>query len=205
MAARLVWVLSYNTVARLKNHWFGSSVPEGESPPTAASGIIIGWAGMRGVVSLAAAYALPFDFPHRDLLLLSAFAVVMGTLAIQGLTLGPLIKLLDAGDDGQLPQEIKRARQVVTQAAFDHLKDRPGRIASRLKDEYGDRLEAIHADIAEDGRVELESDQIRSELLEIKREALLGLRTSGEIGEQAYYQIEEELDRHELSLTPVVR
>lgn len=205
VAARLVWVLSYNTVARLKNHWLSSHVPEGESPPTAASGIIIGWAGMRGVVSLAAAYALPGNFPHRDLVLLSAFAVVMGTLVIQGLTLGPLIKLLGAGDDGQLPQEIKRARQVVTQAAFDHLKDRPGRIAGRLKDEYGDRLEAVHADIAEDGRVELESDQIRSELLDIKREALMGLRTSGEIGEQAYYQLEEELDRHELSLTPVVR
>jgi CPA1 family monovalent cation:H+ antiporter len=104
-----------------------------------------------------------------------------------------------------LPEEIKKARQLLTQAAFDHLKGLSGPIAGRLKDEYGDRLESVHADIADDGRVELEGDQIRSELLEIEREALLKLRTSGEIGEQAYYQIEEELDRHELALIPVVR
>jgi CPA1 family monovalent cation:H+ antiporter len=205
VVVRMAWVLGYNSVARLKNRWFGVQLPQGESAPTAASGIIIGWAGMRGVVSLAAAYALPFDFPHRDLLLLSTFAVVMGTLVGQGLTLGPLIKLLGVKDDGQLPQEIKRARQVVTQAAFDHLKDRRGRIASRLKDEYGDRLEAVNSGAADDGRVEMEADQIRGELLDVKRDALMGLRMSGEIGEQAYYQIEEELDRHELSLTPVVR
>lgn len=205
IVVRMTWVLTYNSLARLKNRWVGADLPEGESAPTFATGVVIGWAGMRGVVSLAAAYALPFDFPHRDLLLLSTFAVVMGTLVGQGLTLGPLIKLLGLKDDGQLPQEIKRARQVITQAAFDHLKGRRSRIASRLKDEYHDRLDAVNSDAADDGRVETESDQIRSELLEIKRDALMDLRTSGEIGEQAYYQLEEELDRHELSLTPVVR
>jgi NhaP-type Na+/H+ or K+/H+ antiporter len=117
--ARLVWVMGYNTFLRLKNHWFGARLPEGLTAPTAASGLIIGWAGMRGVVSLAAAYALPMSFPHRDLLLLATFAVVMGTLVVQGLTLGPLIRLLGVHDDGQLEREIKHARQVVTQAAVD--------------------------------------------------------------------------------------
>ena len=205
VVVRMVWVMTYNAGTRLKNRWFGADLPEGESAPTAATGLIIGWAGMRGVVTLAAAYALPTSFPYKDLLLLSAFAVVMGTLVVQGLTLGPLIKWLGAGDDGQLTEEIKRARQVVTQAAFDDLKGRKGRIASRLKDEYGDRLDAVQSDSAEDGRVELEADQIHNALLKVKRDALLALRTSGEIGEQAYYQIEEELDRHELALSPVVR
>ncbi len=203
--ARLGWVMGYNTFLRLKNHWFGINLPEGVSPPTAASGLIIGWAGMRGVVSLAAAYALPMSFPHRDLLLLSTFAVVMGTLVVQGLTLGPLIKLLRVKDDGLLEHEIKHARQVVTQAAFDHLKGCKGRVADRLKDEYGERLDAVMSNEADDGRVELESDQIRADLLVTKRDALMTLRTSGEIGEAAYYQIEEELDRYELSWTPVVR
>jgi Na+/H+ antiporter len=203
--ARLVWVMGYNSFLRLKNHWFGAHVPEGMTPPTAASGLIIGWAGMRGVVSLAAAYALPMSFPHRDLLLLATFAVVMGTLVVQGLTLGPLIRLLGVHDDGQLEHEIKRARQVVTQAAVDCLKGRRGRIVERLKDEYDDRLKAVMSKAADDGRVEIESDRIRAELLEAKRDALMAMRTSGEIGEAAYYQIEEELDRYELSWTPVVR
>ena len=203
--ARLGWVMGYNSFLRLKNHWFGANLPEGSSPPTAASGLILGWAGMRGVVSLAAAYALPLNFPHRDLLLLATFAVVMGTLVVQGLTLGHLIRLLGVEDDGQLEQEIKHARQVTTQAAVDHLKDCKGRVANRLKDEYGERLDAVMSDEADDGRVELESDQIRADLLKTKRDALMALRTSGEIGEAAYYQIEEELDRYELSWTPVVR
>ncbi|QTC92091.1 cation:proton antiporter [Brevundimonas goettingensis] len=203
--ARLVWVMGYNTFLRLKNHWFGVNLPEGVSPPTPASGVIIGWAGMRGVVSLAAAYALPMNFPHRDLLLLATFAVVMGTLVVQGLTLGPLIKLLRVEDDGLLEREIKHARQVVTQAAVDHLKGCKGRVADRLKDEYDERLDAVMSADADEGRVELESDQIRDDLLTTKRDALMALRTSGEIGEAAYYQIEEELDRYELSWTPVVR
>jgi Na+/H+ antiporter len=203
--ARLFWVMGYNSFLRLKNHWFGARLPEGSSPPTAASGLILGWAGMRGVVSLAAAYALPLNFPHRDLLLLATFAVVMGTLVIQGLTLGPLIRLLGVRDDGQLEHEIKHARQVTTRAAVDHLKGCKGRVADRLKDEYGERLDAVMSDEADDGRVELESDQIRADLLKTKRDALMALRTSGEIGEAAYYQIEEELDRYELSWTPVVR
>ncbi|CAN5406750.1 sodium:proton antiporter [soil metagenome] len=205
IVARLVWVAVYNTGFSLLIHLRSREDAEGETAPSVKSGMIVGWAGMRGVVSLAAAYALPYDFPNRDLLLLSTCAVVMGTLVLQGLTLGPLIRLLKIPDDGQLPAEIKRARQVVTQAAFDALKGRTGRIARRLTDEYGDRLKSVHSDDADDGRVQMETDTVRSELLDVKREALMALRTSGEIGEQAYYQIEEELDRHELSLTPVVR
>ena len=59
--------------------------------PTVGSGLIISWSGMRGIVSLAAAMALPPAFPYRDLIVLTAFAVVLGTLVIQGLTLKPLL------------------------------------------------------------------------------------------------------------------
>jgi len=205
VVARLGWVMTYNTVVRVKNGLVGADLPSGESAPDSRHGVVVGWAGMRGVVSLAAAYALPYGFPHRDLILLTVFAVVMGTLVIQGLTLGPLIRLLKIEDDGQLAREIKRARQASSQAAVDHLKDKTGRIARRLGDEYGDHLEAVNAADADEGRVETESDRLRAELLVVKRRALMTLRTSGEIGEAAYYQLEEELDRHELSLIPVVR
>ena len=58
--------------------------------PTVGSGLVISWAGMRGIVSLAAALALPSGFPYRNLIVLTAFSVVLGTLIIQGLTLKPL-------------------------------------------------------------------------------------------------------------------
>ena len=63
--------------------------------PTVGSGLVISWSGMRGIVTLAAALALPEAFPFRDLIVLTAFSVVLGTLALQGLTLGPLLRALD--------------------------------------------------------------------------------------------------------------
>ena len=59
--------------------------------PTVGSGLVISWAGMRGIVTLAAALALPAGFPFRDLIVLTAFSVVLGTLLIQGLTLKPSV------------------------------------------------------------------------------------------------------------------
>ena len=79
--------------------------------PTVGSGLIISWAGMRGIVTLAAALALPQGFPFRDLIVLTAFAVVLGTLTIQGLTLGPLLRMLDLQDDDPVGHEaaVRRA------------------------------------------------------------------------------------------------
>jgi CPA1 family monovalent cation:H+ antiporter len=59
--------------------------------PTVGSGLVISWAGMRGIVTLAAAMALPIEFPYRDPIALIAFSVVLGTLVVQGLTLKPLM------------------------------------------------------------------------------------------------------------------
>jgi NhaP-type Na+/H+ or K+/H+ antiporter len=50
--------------------------------PTIRGGLVVSWCGMRGLVTLAAAFALPEDFPHRDLILLTAFAVVLGSLVL---------------------------------------------------------------------------------------------------------------------------
>src|SRR5207249_225624 len=74
--------------------------------PTIGSGLIISWAGMRGILSLAAAMALPPVFPYRDLIVLTAFSVVVGTLLIQGLTLKPLLRALDLYDDDPVGREL---------------------------------------------------------------------------------------------------
>ena len=205
VVARLVWVMTYNVVAQIKNRTLGAHPPEGQTPPTLRTGLVVGWSGMRGVVSLATAYALPQGFPHRDLILLATFAVVLGTLAIQGLTLGPLMRLLKIRDDGQLGEEILFARKTVAQVALDHVGKKTGPIVERLRADYTARLEALNAASPEDGRIFSDQDRVTAGVLEAKRDALLDLRLSGRISDTAYYQLEEELDRIELSLTPVVR
>jgi NhaP-type Na+/H+ or K+/H+ antiporter len=79
---------------------------------------------MRGLITLATAFALPQQFPGRDLIVLCAFCVVLGTLVIQGFTLLPLMRLLRFEDDGAVERELSRARVVVMQAALDSLRRR---------------------------------------------------------------------------------
>lgn len=205
VAVRFAWVMGYNTVLRTKNALFGAHLPRGSAPPTVRTGVVIAWAGMRGVVSLAAAYALPAGFPERDLILLAVFAVVMGTLVVQGLTLGAVIRLLGLGDDGVLTREIRKARAAVADAALEAVDGRTDAPAKRLKAEYRERRAAIDDAGNGDGRVHLPIDDLAARVLEAKRERLLSMRLDGEISDAAYYQLEEELDRHEMVLTPVVR
>ncbi|WP_439471272.1 cation:proton antiporter [Brevundimonas sp.] len=202
---RLVWVMGYNGVAQLRNRLIGRHLARASHAPSFAAGLVIGWAGMRGVVSLAAAYALPMNFPYRDLILLAVFTVVMGTLVVQGLTLGPLIRLMGLRDDGVLAGEIRKARAAIADAAIAHVSDRDDPPAKRLKAEYHERRAAVDAACDGDGRVALPVDDLAGEVLQAKRDRLLDMRLSGEISDAAYYQIEEELDRRELALTPVVR
>ncbi len=84
---RIMWFMSYNFVVRWRVRRVGFHPPRPMLPPTVRGGLIISWCGMRGVVSLAAALALPAVFPYRDLIVLTAFSVVVGTLVLQGLTL----------------------------------------------------------------------------------------------------------------------
>ncbi len=85
IGVRIVWVMSYITVIRLKVRRFGFHPPRPMIPPTVQGGVVVSWCGMRGIVTLAAAYALPeadanghCAFPFRDLIVLTAFAVVLG-------------------------------------------------------------------------------------------------------------------------------
>jgi CPA1 family monovalent cation:H+ antiporter len=205
VGVRFAWVMGFNSVLRVKNHLFGANLPHGAAPPTFRNGLVMAWAGMRGVVSLAAAYALPLDFPFRDLILLTVFAVVMGTLVVQGLTLGPLINLLGLGDDGVLAREVRKARTAVADAALAAIAGRTDAPARRLRAEYKERRASVDEAGDGDGRMHLPIDTLAIEVLEAKRERLLAMRLEGEISDAAYYQIEEELDRHEMVLAPVAR
>ena len=108
IVVRLAWHMSFNAVIRWRDRRFGFHPPRPMLRPTVGSGLVISWAGMRGIVSLAAALALPAAFPFRDLIVLTAFSVVLGTLAIQGLTLKPLLRALDLHDDDPVGREVRR-------------------------------------------------------------------------------------------------
>ena len=83
IVVRLAWQLTVTMLVRLRYRLSRSSTATPPVESTTAGGLLIGWSGMRGIVSLAAALALPVDFPHRDLIVLAAFSVVLGTLVIQ--------------------------------------------------------------------------------------------------------------------------
>ena len=103
------WVMSYTVAIRWKRHRFDMRSSSPRARPTNGGGILASWCGMRGIVTLAAALALPDGssaFPARDVIVFSAFCVVLSTLVLQGLTLRALMQWLGLRDDGSVEREI---------------------------------------------------------------------------------------------------
>jgi len=197
---RIVWVTVYGTTMRflIARGIFQPKRPT--AVPTVESGIVVSWCGMRGIVTLAAAYALPEGFPYRDLMLLTAFAVVLGSLVIQGLTLRPLISALRLKDENPVALEVARARAVAYRAALDEIDGDPSEEAEILRLEY--RALLMRAEGDPDGGVssgELPADPLRRRAISAARQAILTLRQSETIGDDAFHQLEEEFDWAELS------
>ncbi|HYZ61332.1 MAG TPA: sodium:proton antiporter [Acetobacteraceae bacterium] len=187
---RLVWVMLYNVGVRWKNRHFGVSTRRPMMVPSLQGGIVIAWCGMRGIVTLAAALALPIGFPRRDLIVFSAFCVVLGTLVLQGMTLRPLLLAMTLPRDRSLEKESKLARTEAARAALDALDgDRESEAGRLLAHVYEARLAANGAPIDPTGLVEL-----RRRALAAERERLAALRRSGAIGDDTFHVIEEELD-----------
>ena len=188
--------MSFNAVIRWRDRRYGFNPPRPMLRPTIGSGFIISWAGMRGIVTLAAALALPSGFPFRDLIVLTAFAVVLGTLTIQGLTLGPLLRMLDLQDDDPVGHELQSARERALQAALSLCDGNRSPAAEAVRQEF----------VAHLGSIDGESESRRSthsslhrDALQAARQAVLAMRASDEIGDDAFHRMEEELDWIELS------
>jgi CPA1 family monovalent cation:H+ antiporter len=197
---RIAWVMSYNTVLRLLIERRGFHPRRPMAAPTLGGGIVIAWCGMRGIVTLAAAFALPEGFPYRDLMLLTAFAVVLGSLVIQGLTLRPLISALRLKDDNPVASEVARARAVAYRAALDEIDGDLSEAAEILRLEY--RALLLRAEADPDGGLstgELPADPLRRRAIGAARRAILALRESEVIGDDAFHLLEEEFDWRELS------
>ncbi|WP_298272350.1 sodium:proton antiporter [uncultured Bradyrhizobium sp.] len=196
--ARILWVMPYGALLRTleARHLLPADVVE--AVPTLKRGFIVSWCGMRGIVTLAAAFALPEWFPYRDLILLTAFAVVLGSLVIQGLTLRPLILALNFDDDDPVGREAAHARSIAFRAALEAIETDPSEEAEILRLEYRAVLLRAETDGGLSSR-ELPADPLRRRAIAAARQALLGLRRTEAIGDDAFHLVEEELDRAELS------
>jgi CPA1 family monovalent cation:H+ antiporter len=194
---RFVWHMSFNAALRLYHGRFGYHPKHPTLRPTAGSGLVISWSGMRGIVSLAAALGLPAGFPYRDLILLTAFSVVLGTLVIQGLTLKPLLRWLDLKDGDPVGQEVAAARERALRAALASFKDEKSPAADAVRKELTAHFESnAREEAATAGRSHAD---IYLSALDAARRVVHELRASQEIGDDAFHLIEEELDWLEMA------
>ena len=211
IVVRLIWVP------------LGAWIPRALSPslrardpmPAWPSLFIIGWTGMRGIVSLAAALALPLTtaagapFPFRAEIILITFAVIFSTLVLQGLSLPPLIRVLSLREDQSLEHEEMQAREHAATAALvrlDEVANEGWPIPEHLDQmrvHYGDRVQRY----AKDGTapectaeaIEI-FQRLRHETLTAERLAVIRLRNDGVISDDVLHRLEHEMDVEALQL-----
>jgi CPA1 family monovalent cation:H+ antiporter len=205
IVVRFAWVMTHNKLVRMSIARHGFHPPRPMTAPTVRSGLVISWCGMRGIVTLAAAFALPDgdpgghgSFPFRDLILVTAFCVVLGTLVIQGLTLRPLLWLMRFADSDPVRQEVRLARVAAFRAALKQLDGEASPEAEALRREYTAALARVEQDPDGKEPAELPGDPLRRRAIAAARHAASDLRQRGEIGDDAFHRLEEELDRAEL-------
>jgi CPA1 family monovalent cation:H+ antiporter len=215
IVVRIAWVFPLSYLPRLVSRKFRGENPA--TPPWQHT-LVVAWAGMRGAVTLAAALAVPLStdagaaFPHRELIIFLAFSVILVTVVIQGLSLPPLIKLLDLDDtDEEIESEEIAARLEAAGAALDRLDELSGEdwalddTVDRLRAAYGYRQRRFAArggdfDGGLDGdgidyetRSEAYQRLVR-ELLDAQRSVLIRLRDRGTINDEVMRRLERELD-----------
>ncbi|HYZ37088.1 MAG TPA: Na+/H+ antiporter [Pseudonocardiaceae bacterium] len=179
--------------------------------------LVLAWSGMRGAVSLAVALALPFTtaagagFPQRDLIVFLTFAVIVCTLVVQGLSLPTLIRCLGVRTDDSEAEEEIRARLVTTKAAIAQIDALAGEEWTR--DETVERMRALYeyrrrrfaaraGKIEDDGYEDrsLAYQQMVQLVLKAQRDALLRMRSNGDLSNETMIRILRELDLEESRL-----
>jgi monovalent cation/hydrogen antiporter len=207
VAVRLGWVFSVPYLVRLLDRRPGQRARR----VGARERLVLGWSGMRGAVSLAAALALPLDFPLRNLILFLTFAVILATLVVQGLTLPTLIRRLRFQDDGSEQREELQARLAATHAALERLDELA--VEDWTRDDTVERLHRLfefrrrrlkeRAGIWEDDGAQdrsLAYQRLVRELLVAQRQAIVVLRNQGQISNDVMHRIERELDLEDTRL-----
>ncbi len=213
MVTRLVWVF----VAAWLPRRLSRSLRARDPFPGWRPLVVIGWAGMRGAVSLALALALPRDgvgFPGRGLVVYLTFSVILFTLVGQGLTLAPLMRWLGVVGSRDRREELD-ARITTARAGLTHVEQRldapwapPREAGEHLVGHYQDRLRMLdglaHVDGASDAAeapfdaaAARGSQRLRLEGVDAERRELIRLRNEGAIDDDVFHRLERELDLEE--------
>ncbi|HEY8257719.1 MAG TPA: sodium:proton antiporter [Gemmatimonadales bacterium] len=205
IVVRILWVMGYALAGR----WATGLLPARGRPtryPSFRVAAVIAWCGMRGIVTIAAALALPTggarEFPYRDLILFTAFCVVLGTLVLQGLTVTPLMRTLGIRADDTVDREVRMARVETLRAALAETDGAAGggEMIALLRRKYQARLQRAESgeDPDEPPADVTYSDTLRRAQV-AERRTLSNLRATGAIGDDAFHRVEEELDWAEVS------
>ena len=180
-----------------------------EKAPGPRAVFVVGWTGMRGVVSLAAALALPTEladkspFPQRGVIVFLTFCVILVTLVLQGVTLAPLVRLLGLADSADAGSEEIEARRIILEEAIGYLeatKVEREHVDDEIFDDilghYQHRLATLQPSQADPEHVthHLGFLEVSRETARIERETAIRLRNEGRINDQALRRIERELD-----------
>jgi CPA1 family monovalent cation:H+ antiporter len=211
---RIAWVFPATYLPRL----LSAKLRRRDPVPPLRLVTLVAWTGMRGVVSLAAAFALPLTlangqpFPGRNYILFFTFCVILTTLVIQGLTLPILIRLLRIEDDGLTDEEECTARLEANQAAIAFIEERaasdsiPREVLQRLRAEYDDRVQQLRSCAANNGDrsgglATPHYQQLQHEALTVERRTIIRLRNEHIINDVALRRIQRDLDLAEARLT----
>ncbi len=197
IGVRVVWLAICNVGLR----WLYGRMGYKNTGPSYKQSTVGAWCGMRGMVTLAAALALPPEFPARGSILLAAITVVLGTLVLQGLTLGPLIRWLNFDPDGSHAAELGNTRRALLEVSLAHLDTRAGDEAALLRQRYS--LE--HAAAANfDNPFDLPLNALELECVTEQRKHLHALRRQGHVDEDVFQLLEMQLDLAEVRATSPV-
>jgi CPA1 family monovalent cation:H+ antiporter len=209
---RVLWVFPATYGPRLLSR----RIRERDPSPPPRQVAVVAWTGMRGVISLAAALALPLNmqngdpFPGRDLIIFLTYGAILVTLVVQGLSLPALIRYLGLEDDGSADREETEARIEVANAALARLEELADEdwvredTVDRLRGLYDYRRSRFSARF--DGSAEEIEERsaayqrLTRELLNAQREVLLSLRDEERISDEAMHRVERELDLEESRL-----
>jgi monovalent cation/hydrogen antiporter len=205
IAVRFLWIYPATYLPRLVS----ARVRERGPAPPETETFIMSWCGMRGIVSLAAALALPRElasgdaFPQRDLIIFLTFVVIAVTLVFQGLSLGPLIRRLRVGTDWSIQGEEQKARLAMGKAALaaiDAMAQResvPEDVAERIRAEFTEQVTvAVGPGVVLSPGVNLVK-RLRQSAIRAERRELIRIWRENQISDEVLHRIEESLDYQE--------
>ncbi|HTE34795.1 MAG TPA: cation:proton antiporter, partial [Chryseolinea sp.] len=209
ITGRIIWVYPGTFIPRLIK-----SIREKEPKPSLKLVSVVAWSGMRGVVSLAAALALPLTlegskpFPNRNLIIFLTFCVIFSTLVLQGLTLRPLIKWLGIKVDDKEHRDEQEARLKLASTIIEHIEENyslslSDEVLNQIKTKYEIRIQRLRKDSTRqrmDEKQINEFHRIQQELLDKERNYMLQLRGQAKISDETMRRIEYELDLEETRL-----